>query len=52
VAAIAGLLLAQAKKPEPAGPASNGPQSSPWKLAWRAGGGRWNGIIGGAGGVR
>jgi oxaloacetate decarboxylase alpha subunit len=52
VAAITGLLLAQAEKPVPVGPASNAPQSSPWKLAWRAGAGRWNGIICGAGGIR
>lgn len=52
-AAIAGLLLhrfqEQARREPPTPPA---PVASPWKTTWRSTGGRWTGIIEGAGGLR
>ncbi len=52
VAAIAGMLLKRLEEQAAAVAAPAGPMASPWKTAWRPGGGRWTGLITGAGGQR
>ncbi len=54
VAAVAGVLLKQladrSAAIEATGPSK--PGVSPWRTAWRAGSGRWTGLVDGAGGMR
>lgn len=53
VAAIAARLLAQARQDADAEVTQKpGMTPSPWKTAWRPQGGRWSGLIDGAGGAR
>ncbi len=52
VAAISALLVQQFEHRPKAGPEEAGISTSPWKLAWRPGSGRWGGLIDGAGGAR
>lgn len=54
VAALAGLLLqhaADAREKAQQARAHAGTAQSPWKVGWRPGGGRWTGLVPGAGGT-
>jgi oxaloacetate decarboxylase alpha subunit len=52
IAAIAGLLIRQMDGQAGATPGPSGPVASAWKVSGRPGGGRWTGLVAGAGGLR
>ena len=52
VAAVAALLVQQYESKAATSVKESKPAISPWKAAWRPHGGRWRGLIDGAGGAR